>query len=67
MEPKNETVFVIFMSKALHFNEFPLVSFKGNSILMENGRKTRQWHYQFATLGDRDARGGLGSHIVLQI
>ena len=25
---------------------FPLVSFKVNPILMENGIKTRQWHYQ---------------------
>ena len=41
----NEAVFVIFMSKALHSMSFPLVSFKVNSILMENGRKTRQWYY----------------------
>ena len=67
---KNEAVFVIFMSKALQFKSFPPVSFKVNSILMENGRKTQQNRMTMAlpvnaTRRDRD--GGLDSHIVLLI
>ena len=45
---KNEAVFVIFMSKALHLMSFPLVSFKVNSILMENATVVLPFN---ATLG----------------
>ena len=66
MEPKkktNEAVFVIFMSKLYILMSFPLVSFKVNSILMENGRKTQQNRTTMAlpvnaTRRDRDWGGG---------
>ena len=75
MEPKkkrkNEAVFVIFISKALHFNNFSacFIYFQ----LYSDGKRQKNATVALpvnATLGDNDGRGvggGLGSHIVLQI